>query len=338
MFRKVGLCLIMVALVVVAAHWSNAVVRKGDERAPQIAGPRASLPVIAVVLSYDNGYAWQAQILEGIRSATRTGAELRTYELDTLGVADEGELEAIGSRAVEWVRTTRPDAVIVADDRAMQLVGQPVASDGDVPVVFCGVNWPAASYALPESGMAGMVEVSPVDHAFGLLDESLEPGDSVVMLGANRVTDQVQARGFESLARDLGLRPRAVLVDSFDDWSRAFVDAQDEAAIVVLLNNAGIADWSMQRAERIVEEHTRTLTVTEYEWMKPLTVLAVTKQGQEQGRWAGLQAMHSIAHPGFPAVPVIINRNVSVSVNPAVLAASGRTLPPIFDVLASVSP
>ena len=304
---------------------------------PSIAGASvdrsADLPVVAVVLSYDNAYPWQEQIVEGLMTELEGRAVVHMHEMDTLGVAGAEALEGIGNQARAWVRGKEPDAVIVADDNAMRVGALPSAEEGRMPGVFCGVNWPASAYGLPRDGLHGMVEVSPADRLFDLLGEGLSPGDRVVILGADRPTDRAQAEGFIQTARASGLEARAELVRTFDEWADAFARAQEGVSLLYLLNNAGIRGWSDSRALDLVTRETRTLTATEYVWMRPFAVVSVTKRGQEQGRWSALHALHLIERPEFPMSPIVVNRDVSVSVNEELLSVSGRELPPVFDAL-----
>lgn len=291
------------------------------------------VPVIACVLSYTNDYQWQAQIVEGLVDAIGNRAEIEFYSLDTIGVTDEPELVSRGRAAMQWIDALEPDLVVLADDNAMRFVADVVLETTELPVVFCGVNWPATRYDLAHDRLGGMVEVSPVERGFDLLNGSLGYGGNVAILGADRPTDRAQSVGFERVAEERGFQPQTVLVSTFDEWADAFVDLQADNELVYLLNNAGIEGWSDERAAMIVASETRAITATEYVWMKPFVVLSLIKQGQEQGRWAGLQALHILERPDFPAGPIVVNRDSTVSVNRELLSTAGRELPRVFDAI-----
>lgn len=237
----------------------------------------ATLPTVGVVLSYGAGYPWQDQILAGMAEVLDGRANYSVHEMDTLGVSDPEELAQRGRDARAWVDRLDPDVLIVADDWAKELVADAMVTSAERPVVFCGVNWPATEHTIPRPGLYGMVEVSPMDRAFELLGGTTPDDRPVVILGADRPTDRAQSAGFRSIAEAHGFQAEAVLVTSFEEWVDAFTRAQQSAGLVYLLNNAGISGWSDREAAEVVRSCTSTLTVTEYDWMVPFTVIALTK-------------------------------------------------------------
>lgn len=307
----------------------------GDvEEAPASGLAHTSKPTIAVVFSYDNAYPWQGQIHSGIAATLEGRAELVYHEMDTLGVSDPQDLADLGSEALAWLDTIEPDAVIVADDNAMRYVAMELAGSTELPLVFCGVNWPASTYDLPRAGLHGMVEISPAENALDLLSGTLEPGATLTILGVDRPTDRAQADGFIRTAESRGYEAEAVLVTDFATWAEAFERAQQASSFVYLLNNAGIPDWDDDAALALTGSSTTTLTATEYQWMGQFATFSVTKRGEEQGRWAAEQSLLYALRPEYPQGPVVVNREVVVSVNTDLLEASGLGLPRIFSIVA----
>lgn len=294
----------------------------------------SELPLVAVVYSYDDAYPWQAQIRAGIEGALEGRARMAHHSMETLGVKTKAELEALARRARKWIAEQDPEVVVVADDNAMRLVALPEAAGADRPVVFCGVNWPAAAYDLPRPNLHGMVEISPARRVMELLNGTLEPGDQAVIIGADRPTDRAQAEGFRRDAALHGLETRSILVTDFEAWLEAFSSAQADGDLVFLLNNAGIKGWDDARALEIAREQTRAITVSEYAWMSPIVTVAATKRGEEQGAWAAAQALALVNSEGFPQGPVVVNRDVVISLNRDLMETSGRALPPIIHILA----
>ncbi len=124
-----------------------------------------------------------------------------------------------------------------------------------------------------------------------------------------------------------GIKLSASFVKTMAEWTAAFVAAQN-ADFVVLGTNAGIADWDSAGAHRAVLAGTRKLTVTNYDWMAPLAVLAMTKVAEEQGEWSAHLARTILggARPG--TLPIVVNRRWQTYVNPTLAHQAGIELPP----------
>ena len=293
----------------------------------------SALPPIAVVLSYDDAYQWQADIKVGIVETVGEDATLLFHNLDTLGVSAKDELARLGREAIEWVSSVDADALIVADDNAMRYVAEVGGETLGVPIVFCGVNWPADSYDLPRANVSGMVEISPAEQVLRALRGTLRDGDRAVIIGAARPTDRAQARGFTTTADAAGLEVGVSLVTTFEGWKQAFVEANADADLVYVLNNAGIAGWDDDEATALALRSTETLTVSEYAWMGPIVVIGATKAGQEQGAWAAGEALRRARNPGVPAGPIMVNREVRYDVNEDIVAGAGLEVPRTIELL-----
>lgn len=295
-------------------------------------------PVIAVILSYHNDYPWQGEIVEGIEDEAGDQVELVYHEMKTLGVSSAERLEAIAERARAWLREVDPDVVIVADDHAMRMIVEESGDDLGIPAVFCGVNWPAASYRLPRQGVTGMVEVSPSARLLEVMDEALPADSLVVILGKDRATDRAQAEGFQRDAEARGLRAKVALVRNFQQWQEAFIAHQGQADLIYVLNNAGIAGWDDSQALKTIQTHGRVLTASEYAWMKPFVAIAALKDGREQGAWAMAEALLLTGSNDSRPGPIVVNQQVTFSLNEELLANTEQSVPTYLRIMASESP
>lgn len=288
------------------------------------------LPVIAVVLSYDDSYPWQQDIKEGIIESLDGHAKFHFYSMNTLGLKATEDIEQRGKDALEWAAELSPDAIIVADDNAMKYVALAEEHAHTTPVIFCGVNWPADSYDLPQPNLSGMVEISPVQYVLDILEGVLNKGDHVVILGADRPTDRAQARGFIEVAEQAGLNATSLLVSDYKQWEQAFLESQDNATLVYALNNAGIQGWDHKRAVELAQRNTKVITVSEYAWMAPYVLVSATKRGQEQGTWAALEALRLTQANNSPPGPLMVNREVEYAINHSIRESAEITLPRIL--------
>ncbi len=63
----------------------------------------------------------------------------------------------------------QPDVVIASDDNASKYLIAPYYKGGDLPFVFCGLNWDASVYGFPAKNVTGMVEVAQIPQLLEVL-------------------------------------------------------------------------------------------------------------------------------------------------------------------------
>lgn len=327
---KFGLPLVLCLLVVfVVFRFATLEFKQVEE----VEADALQLPRIAVVLSYDDSYPWQQEILAGIESVTKGQADVVYHNMKTLGISDPEKLEAIGLRARQWVEEQDAQAVIVADDHAMRYVARHEELNFGGPIVFCGVNWPASDYELPQDNLRGMVEFTTAGHLIEMLNDKLPKSARVLILGANRQTDIASANGFRKLESASNFDIDVELVSEFEDWCSVFKASQGKYDFVYILNNAGINNWNHEVASDLTERYTTTLTATEFGWMSDYAVVSGIKSGVEQGVWAAEQSLDWIKFPGMTGYPMVLNRDVRFVINTKLQRAANVSLPEVIRVI-----
>ncbi len=108
-------------------------------------------------------------------------------------------------------------------------------------------------------------------------------------------------------------------------WIAAYKNAQNYDFVIVN-NYAGINDWNRQQAITTVEHNSKVLSVTNYRWMMPYSMVAVTKNAEEQGRWAAEVAIAVLSGTAINSIPITINREWHVFINNNLLNKAGIKL------------
>lgn len=276
------------------------------------------------VSSYHQGYAWSDGVQKGIEDVLQGRCELRQFDMDTKRrkSPEEKKEAALVAKAVidEW----KPHVVITADDNAARYLIVPYYKDAETPFVFCGVNWSVEEYGFPFSNVTGMIEVAPIRPMLQQAQELASGTGDVFYLGADTATEKKNLARFEEAAADMGLSLKSRLVDSLQDWLQAYADGQS-SAFIVIGSHAGIADWDFKAAADAIEPG--VLTVSNHEWMMPVSMLGFTKLPEEQGRWAAEAALAILEGVPAGAIPIIANQRWDIWVNPAQVERAGITLP-----------
>ena len=287
----------------------------------------AGEPKCLFVSSYHQGYAWSDGVERGLRRTLAGKCHLRQFDMDTKRKKTERDKWAAASTAKALIEEWRPDVVITADDNAAKYLIEPHFRNADLPFVFCGVNWTVEEYGFPYSNVTGMIEVAPVpamiDEAIAVVSEA----QRVMYIGANTPTERKNVNRIRKVAEKRGLTFDQQLASSLQSWIGAYTAAQDYD-FVIMGSNAGINDWSNEKAIKAITPITRRLSVTSHGWMMPVSMLGMTKVPEEQGEWAGKVALRILGGAAPGSIPVIANRKWDLFLNPTLIDAAGVTLPP----------
>lgn len=279
------------------------------------------------VSSYHVGYEWNDGIERGLTRELDGHCELSRFYMDTNRQTDPAFARGKALEAVRLIERTRPDVVIACDDPASKYLVAPHLRDARQPVVFCGVNWNVGAYGYPYRNVTGMIEIAPIKPLMKEVRSLVQGVKSGVYLAADVITQHKEFEENREAYAKGGIAMTAVFVKTMAQWSAAFAAAQS-ADFVVLGTNAGIGDWDGRLAQRTTLERATKLVVTNYDWMAPFAVLAMTKVAEEQGEWAA-QAARTILGGADPAsLPIVVNRRWLSYVNPELARRVGIQLPP----------
>ena len=257
---------------------------------PAYAGPYTGKKIFHVC-SYHEGYEWSDGVKEGIdKVLIGKGIIFKTFDMDTKRNSDEEFKRAAGLEAKKIIDRFSPDVIIISDDNAFKYLVMPFYRDADIPVVFCGINWDASIYEIPYSNTTGMVEVNLIEPAIKALAQYAN-GQRVGFLDGDVFTARKELEHYKNIAQ---FECVARYVTNFEQWKEGFIAMQDEADMLILRNNGGIAGWDDEAAGIFVREHTKIPTGTTMEHMAKFVLLSFAKSPQEQGEWAAQAALRII--------------------------------------------
>jgi len=286
----------------------------------------AGLPKCLFVSSYHQGYAWSDGVERGLRQTLDGKCEVQQFDMDTKRRKEQSDKEQAALRAKDMIESWQPDIVIVADDNAARYLVQPFYKDAKLPFVFCGINWTVEDYGFPYSNVTGMIEVAPVKAMIEEANALVPRASRVMYLGADTKTEKKNAARIRRSAERQGLVFEPRFVHEQGDWIAAYEDGQDYDYIIVG-SNAGINGWDNAQVFETIEPMSTRLTVTNHEWMMPVSMLGMTKVPEEQGEWAGQVALQILSGIQADRIPVVTNRKWELFVNPRLTQAAKLELP-----------
>ncbi len=278
---------------------------------------------IFLVDSYDEGYSWSKDIIEGAKSVIGDKAELKIVRMDTKRNSDEAYKKKAGEKVFAEMQAWKPDVVIACDDNASIYFVVPFLKDKETPCVFCGLNWDASIYGFPCSNVTGMIEVSLVKELADQL-KKLSKGSRIGHLGKDNETDRKEG---EWIAKKLKSPIDSRYIKSFEEWKREYALMQDCVDILILQNNAGIKGWNDAEARDFVMKNTKIPTGATFEFMSNFALVTFAKDAREQGEWSAATALRLLNGERPSSIPVAENKRAVISLNLELANSVGMKFP-----------
>jgi ABC-type uncharacterized transport system substrate-binding protein len=270
-------------------------------------GARAQSRRVLHVDSYHPGNEWNDRIVTALRGALEGHAvDLKVVHLDAKRLTAPADLSASVEAARRAITEFRPDVVTVSDDPAAQELVIPHLRDTAMPVVFCGLNWDASVYGLPYRNTTGMVEVSSIPQILRLLRQHAR-GPRLGFLAEDTDTKRKELAHHHRL---FGLTyDKVYFVRSHAQWKEAFLKAQREVDMLLILGVGSLVDWDLADARKLAEEETLIPSGTDFEWLMPTSLVGVAKSPEEQGRWVAQATLRILEGVAPSDIPLTYNRD-----------------------------
>ncbi len=296
------------------------------EAAPvQLAGGGPAGKKVLLVDSYHSGYPWSDGLEKGVRDVLGpAGVELEIVRMDTKRKSSESEQKAAAAAALEAITRFKPDVVIAADDNAQEHLVVPFLRGGEVPVVFCGVNWDASEYGYPAANVTGMIEAEGVQEMVSLFRRDAK-GTRIGYVSGDTDADRKITREFNK--RFFNGVMKMYFVKNFEQFKKTFLKAQSEVDMLFLRNFAGIEGWEPKAAKAFLLKNTRVPTGSHLDFMADFVIYTIGKVPEEQGEYAARTALRILGGESPADIPIAVNERVRLVVNLKMAEAAGVIVP-----------
>lgn len=264
---------------------------------------------IFYINSYHQGYAASDSVMEGIKETLPQTIDVTTFYLDAKRLLEDN-IAKKAREAIGKIKEIKPNLIIASDDDAVKRVIVPHFKNTQTPVVFCGVNWTAANYKLPTVSCTGMLEVLPLHQTIRAAKKYNPQMRDLVVLSENSISEQKNKDVLDTLYRSEGLLPQYALVDNFDQWKQAFVEANKSADVIYIPTNGAIKNWNKEEAMAFVTQQIKKPVITCDDFMMSYAVIGFTKVAKEQGEWAAQTAMRILDGTDPQTIPLVKNKKV----------------------------
>lgn len=272
---------------------------------------------ILYINSYHEGYGSSDDIARGIFE-TLEGKEidLEVIYMDTKRNLEPEYIEKISRQIADSIKRKSPDLIIASDDNAVAYVVSAYLKDVPTPVVYCGVNWTADQYDLPESHITGMLEVLPFEQGIELTKTFHPEIQNVYVLSENSNSEQKNIQYIAEICDDLDLDLHYKLVKDFDAWKKGFLEGNESSDLVYIPTNGAISDWDEEQAINFIKENIKKPVMSCDDFMMPYCVFGLTKVQSEQGVWAAETAISILDGKDPASIPQAKNKQTQIWFNP----------------------
>ena len=278
--------------------------------------------------SYHQGNEWNDRIAATLRNTLKgKDIDLRVFHMDAKRRSSEADIQASALEAKRAIEEFKPDVVTTSDDPAAQYLVMAHLRDSPIPVVFCGLNWDASAYGLPYRNTTGMVEVSPIPQILRLLRQYAR-GTRIGFLSEDTEVKRKELAYHERL---FGVTyEKTYFVTSHAEWKAAFLRAQHEVDMLMILGVGALADWNPADAKRLAEERSEIPSGTDFEWLTSVSLIGVVKSPEEQGRWTAHAALRILDGVQPSDIPLSYNRDGELFFNARIARRFGiKESPPL---------
>lgn len=294
---------------------------------PSLVQPE-SLKVL-VVMSYDENYAWEKEIREGIESVLYGRANIKYFYMDTKNNLHMGPEKA--KQAFELYKRFKPDGVIAADDNAQSMFVVPYLKDKvQTPVMFCGVNAEAEEYGYPASNVSGIVERLHIGESLTFAQQLVPTIKRVVFMQKNSPSGRAVERQFKRESSNYPVESIAFeLPNTLAEAKETVARYREKADALFFETLEGIPD------EKGNPKNDReVIPILSKIFRKPIvsnnlyhveygTLCAVIKSGQEQGEVAASKLLEAMQTKPVSEIPIAKNFKGQQVLNVSVMDALG---------------
>ena len=243
--------------------------------------------------------------------------------MDTKRNKTDAQKTAAALEAKAAIEAFEPDVVIASDDNASKYLIAPHYKGGQLPFVFCGVNWDASGYGFPASNVTGMVEVNDV---VGLIDQlkQFAQGDRIGFIAGDALINHKEV---ENYRKTFNLDVTPYFAKNFEDWKRGFEELQQKVDLLIVYNFAAVDGWDTDAAKAFVQKHTRIPTGTMQQGPMDYALIGFLKVPEEHGEWSARTALRILDGVSPADIPVTRNEKGMLMVNMKIAQAMGMEIP-----------
>lgn len=238
--------------------------------------------------------------------------ELVVWRMDTKRNTDTDWRKAQALKIMDYIKTWKPDIVLLSDDNAAIFLGVPYLLNSRIPVIFCGTNWDASQYGFEKkNNITGMVEVSLVEPLVRLLRQHAK-GERLGVIGADTLSDRRDSQYYQKILGEKAIESWANTVDEF---KRQYIALQKKTDIIILEDLFTLKGYDREDMVQFLTNNIKVPTGALYEIYAYQAMVTFANMGEEQGAYMGNTALRILNGERPEEIPLVTNKKAKIILN-----------------------
>jgi ABC-type uncharacterized transport system substrate-binding protein len=232
--------------------------------------------------------------------------------MDTKRNIDTAWRNAQALKIMAYIKTWKPDIVLLSDDNAAIFLGVPYLLNSAIPVVFCGTAWDASQYGFDKrNNITGMVEVAQIEHLFGLLRQ-YSKGERLGVAGADTLSCR---RASENYQKVLGIKAIESWAYTVAEFKAQYLELQKKTDIIILEDLFTLKGYNRDDIIQFLVNNIEVPTGALYEVYAYQALITCANMGEEQGAYMGRTALRILKGERPEDIPLVTNKKAKIYLN-----------------------
>ncbi len=284
---------------------------------------------VLVVMSYDEAYAWEKEIHEGIKTVLGGNSLIKYVYMDTKNRLEDGPEKA--REAYKLFQEFQPDGVIAADDNAQSMFVVPYLKDKvATPVMFCGVNADIKTYGYPAANVSGISERHHIGESLAFAQQFIPSIKKAGYMAKESPSGRAMEQQF--LKESANYPVQSVdfrLSKTLAEAKKTVEELRDKTDALFFETMEGIPDDDgAPLNDRTVipilaEIYGKPIISNNLYHVEYGTLCAVIKTGQEQGEVAAQKLLEAMRGKPVAEIPVAMNQKGQPVLNVTIMDGLG---------------
>lgn len=267
------------------------------------------------VASYHKGHESTDLMVNVFTEKVKGKCDVKTFYMDSKNNQDRTFISNKGLDAKKLIESTNADLVVVADDNAVSDLLKPHFRDSKIPFVFIGINWSIEKYELPYTNTTGMIEVDPLQPLIQEMRKIIPNVKTVTRIAPKNETTMITSKHVKKFFSDSGIEFVSVMVENYDEWKKAFLEAQSTSDAIYLGGYQGVKGFKKDEVTKFILENSKKVPFGTSAVMAKHVTFSLARRVAEHAEFAADAGIKIMAGEKPRSIPVTTNKDYHAYLN-----------------------
>jgi len=276
--------------------------------------------------SYHAGYDWSDKEFNAFEiQLARDPINIHHFYMNTKYIRDESDIAAIVKKALTFIDKHQPDVLVAADDNASKYIIEPHFKNGDIPVVYLGINLDASAYGYPYKNSTGMVELEGLKNLIDVIRQYTQY-NKVTMIFTQTTTSLKKYQHYSQQIANLN----GVVVKNLAEFKAAVKAVQGSHQLLALDTLNGLDNYDPVLIKSFLASRHGQPVISVSNSSQDMAHFGYIKVPDEHGIWAGEAVQKILSGIKVSDIPPTNNSHYQVFINQEFAKQCQVIIPPVF--------